>query len=100
MSNKLTENLINEIISFYKSEPMTIERVAQKFNYSNTTIIKVLKNIPKYKKTEIYNPKFNENLFEIIDSEAGAYFLGFIITDGNIFDFNSKTQKAISITQS
>ena len=100
MSKKLTENLINEIISFYKSEPMTIERVAQKFNYSNTTIIKVLKDIPKYKKTEIYNPKFNENLFETIDSEAGAYFLGFIITDGNIFDFNSKTQKAISITQS
>lgn len=100
MSKKLTEKLIDEIIAFYKSEPMTIERVAQKFNYSNTTIIKILKDIPKYKKTEIYNPKFNENLFEIIDSEASAYFLGFIITDGNVFDFNSKTQKAISITQS
>jgi len=38
---------------------------------------------------------FNENYFEVIDSEDKAYFLGFIIADGNI----SKNNNSVRIIQ-
>lgn len=39
-----------------------------------------INNIEKYKKVDKYN--FNEDYFEIIDTEDKAYFLGFILADG------------------
>ena len=100
MNKKLSEELIKEIQNYYVSNIVSIKTLSKKYAISTVTLSKVLKNIPKHSKVELKNPMFNENFFETIDSEEKAYFLGFIIADGNVFDYNSNTQKAISITQS
>lgn len=82
-----------EIISYYKSKPMTINDVALKFNYSNPTIIKILNsfNVKRYTKTKLYSPLFVDNYFETIDTEKKAYFLGLIISDGCIHSTKGKS---------
>lgn len=64
---------------------MTLKTVSERFDICIPTVIKILKNTPKYKKTIIYNPEVNERYFEIIDSDEKAYFLGLLIADGNVF---------------
>ena len=84
-SKIISEDLKNQIINFYLSEPMTLKNVADKFNLSNPTISKILKNIPKYPKAKLNNPNLREDFFKTIDNEEKAYFLGLLIADGNVF---------------
>lgn len=81
----ITNEIKDEIIEFYLSYPMTLKTVSERFDICIPTVIKILKNTPKYKKTIIYNPGVNERYFEIIDSDEKAYFLGLLIADGNVF---------------
>jgi hypothetical protein len=82
---------------------MTISDCASHCNLSSPTVIKILNEfgIERYTKVQIYNPNLDEEYFKIIDNEHKAYWLGFLITDGNIFeDKKSNRQKSISISQS
>ena len=82
---------------------MSITQLGNIVHLSNPTIIKILNEygIDRYKKAQLYNPKLDEYFFENIDNEVKAYFLGFIITDGNIYKPKSGNRQAsISITQS
>lgn len=98
-SKIITEELKQEIIKYYLSQPMTIKQVADKYNLCSPTITKILANIPKYPKAKLYNPNLKEHFFQTIDNEIAAYFLGLLITDGNVFiDRNSRRQASISIT--
>ncbi len=85
---KITDIEKQEIISYYKSSPMTENQVAEHFNISNPSVIKILSNsnTPIWNKAQIFSPNLNEHYFDNIDSEYKAYFLGLMITDGNIFD--------------
>lgn len=85
-SKIISEELKNQIVKFYLSEPMTLKRVADEFNLSNPTVGKILKDIPKYTKAKLNSPNLKENFFKIIDTEEKAYFLGLLIADGNIFE--------------
>lgn len=98
MSKIISEKLKNEIIAFYQSKPMTLKEVADRFNLSNPTIGKILKDVPRYTKAKIKNPNLDEYFFESIDSEAKAYFLGLLIADGNVFKDGTGRQASISIT--
>lgn len=100
MSRKISEELKAEIINYYLSTPMSIKAVGNKFGICNPTVSKILKDVPKYTKAQIKNPNFNENFFEDINSEYKAYFLGLLISDGNVFkkENNSNRQASISIT--
>ena len=84
-SKIITEELKQEIIEFYKSRPMAMKTVCEKFNLSSPTVGKILKDIPKYSKASIFNPELDEGFFSVIDTEAKAYFLGLLISDGNVF---------------
>ena len=99
---RLTNQDKLDIINYYQSEIMTVHDCAQYFNLCDPTIIKVLDeyNISRYRKSNIFNPNFNERFFEIIDSEAKAYYLGMIISDGNVFVPINGRQAQISISQS
>ncbi len=79
---------------------MTLDQVANKFNLCKPTISKILDayNIPRYAKAKLFNPNTNEHFFEKIDNEFSAYFLGLIISDGNVFKDNTNRQSSISIT--
>lgn len=74
-----------EIRDFYLSKPMTLTQLASHFNLSSPTVGKILGDIPRYSKARLNNPELNERFFEVIDSEEKAYFLGLLISDGNIF---------------
>lgn len=94
----ITTELKQEIINYYLSKPMTLKQVEDKYKLSHPTISKILKEIPKYTKAKINNPNMKEHFFQEINSEENAYFLGLLITDGNIFKDNTGRQASISIT--
>lgn len=94
----ITEELGQEIIKYYLSQPMTMKQVEDKYKLSHPTITKILKDIPKYTKTKINNPNMREHFFQDINEEAKAYFLGLLISDGNVFKDNTGRQASISIT--
>ena len=97
-SKIINEELKQNIINYYLSKPMTLLEVEKKFNLSHPTITTILKDIPKYPKAKIKNPALKERFFEKIDSEEKAYFLGLLISDGNVFKDNTGRQASISIT--
>ena len=95
----ISKELEQEIIEYYLSQPMTMKQVEDKYNLSHPTITKILKDVPKYSKAKMNNPEMKEHFFEKIDNENSAYFLGLLISDGNIFkDKTSGRQASISIT--
>ena len=94
----ITKELEQEIINYYLSKPMTLKQVENKFELSHPTISKILINIPKYTKAKLNNPNLKEHFFQEINNEENAYFLGLLISDGNIFKDNTGRQASISIT--
>lgn len=94
----ITEELKQEIIKYYLSQPMTIKQVENKYELSHPTITKILKGIPKYTKAKLNNPNMKEHFFQEINNETKAYFLGLLISDGNVFKDNTGRQASISIT--
>lgn len=88
-----------EIVSMYKSKPMTIKHVSIQTGVSEPSVIKVLDKyrIKRYSKAKLYSPNLVEDYFEKIDTEAKAYFLGIIITDGCIHRAKGK-QPMVCIT--
>lgn len=99
MSRKIiTEELKDEIINYYLSKPMTLKEVEDKYELSHPTISKILKNTPKYTKAKLNNPNMKEHFFQEINCEENAYFLGLLISDGNVFQDGTGRQASISIT--
>lgn len=92
-------NEINNIISEYEENGMSIVDIAKKHNVGDKQISKILKD----NDVEIFNKgKFtkkyfaDESYFENINNEYKAYFLGLLSADGNITS-NDKI-KRVSIT--
>lgn len=94
----ITSELKQEIIKYYLSQPMTMKQVEDKYELSHPTITKILKDVPRYSKAKLNNPNANERFFKNIDSEEKAYFLGLLISDGNVFKDSTGRQASISIT--
>ena len=94
----ITSELKQEIIKYYLSQPMTMKQVEDKYELSHPTVTKILKDVPRYSKAKLNNPNANERFFKNIDSEEKAYFLGLLISDGNVFKDSTGRQASISIT--
>lgn len=96
----ITDDVRRDVIDFYLSKPMTYKCVCEKFNLCEPTVMKILKDIPKYTRAKINSPNLNESIFEEINDEMSAYFLGLIISDGNVFEYNGgdRRQDSVSIT--
>lgn len=94
----ITEELKQEIIKYYLSYPMTMKQIEDKYGLSHPTMTKILKDVPKYSKAKINNPNLKEHFFQNIDEETKAYFLGLLISDGNVYKDDSGRQASISIT--
>lgn len=73
----------NEIIQMYKSG-LTGRFIAEKIKYPFWKVYKILNknNIKKRLRKDYKKYKFQENYFEIIDSQQKAYWLGFLYADG------------------
>ena len=74
----INENNKNDIIKDYLNG-LSCNEICKKYHTANTTLKKFLKenNIELKKKYTL-----NENIFNIIDSEEKAYWMGFIWCDG------------------
>lgn len=99
MSKHLSKENEIQIIEYYKTKPMTIKELCDKFNLCNVTIIKILNkyNIKRYNRTKLFSPQLDEHYFENIDNEEKAYFLGLIVSDGCIYSQNIRSSM-ITIT--
>lgn len=81
--NKLNFDLDLDIIPKY-NQGISLSKLAQEYSTTIQTLSKKLKE----RGIEIINrqnaTKFNENVFDVIDTEEKAYWLGFIFADGYI----------------
>ena len=97
MPTKITQEIIEKAINEYKNNNISIVECATNNNIGATTLTRYLKKRDiKIKKNNGNIYSYNENYFEIIDSEEKAYWLGFIAADGSIV--NNGTILEISLS--
>ena len=80
---KLTSEQILEIIDLYNNG-LSCSKIATQFGVTTVTISKHLKRNGIKVVNKQNRTKFNENIFDVIDCEEKAYWLGFIFADGYI----------------
>ena len=94
--NKLNFDLDLDIIPKY-NQGISLSKLAQEYNTTIQTLSKKLKE----RGIEIINrqnaTKFNENVFDVIDSEEKAYWLGFIFADGYISSRDYSFELSLSV---
>lgn len=78
----LSEDVISNIFKYY-NEGYSIRKLSSMFNVSRTNISLLLK-LNEYSVTQ-RKIELDEDIFEIIDSEYKAYWLGFIYADGSVY---------------
>lgn len=82
---------LKSILDLYNQGLQPIE-IGEKLGYSNSTISKYLKKVgithkrdySKHRRSRIGRHHINEDFFESIDTEAKAYFLGLMYSDGSV----------------
>ena len=90
----LTDSEKLEIINQRKIG-ITEKEISKKFDISLRQYYNLLKLNNIEQKSKLVRYKFNEDYFETIDTEDKAYFLGFIVADGNI----NKNNNSVRIIQ-
>lgn len=96
-TRKLTDEIKKEVIDLYTSDKkLSASDLARKFKLSVTTICDILKS----QKIDVINyhnlSKIDENIFNKIDTEEKAYWLGFLYADGYV----SKNRNNIELSLS
>ena len=99
MPKHISRETKEELVKYYKSKPMTVEDLANKFNISIPSTIKILNEyrIKRYTKVQLFSPDLKEDYFDNINTEEKAYFLGLIITDGCIHNTKGR-QSLVALT--
>lgn len=86
-NRKITTSSINdnfeEILDKWK-QGISICKLAKEYHLSKTIIANRLRQFGYVVKNEHTKVKFDDSMFDIIDSEEKAYWLGFLYADGNI----------------
>ena len=81
--NQLNYDIEKDILPLY-NKGYSLTSIAKKFNTNRDTLSKKLKAIGVQIVNHQNKTKFNENIFDNIDTEEKAYWLGFIFADGYI----------------
>lgn len=97
--SKYPIKIINDAVNFYiNNEKETAKTVAEKFNISSSSLAYHLlkRGVARQKgaKTKIENV----NYFDIINTEEKAYFLGWIMADGNVSIHNQQYSLKLQVT--
>lgn len=82
--SKLIINLKFAADEYLANENMNIQEICKKYNVSHSTFPKYLKEYLGIKIEKRVKANFNDTVFDFIDSEEKAYWLGFIYADGTI----------------
>lgn len=85
---ELTKKQELYLVKKYSSNELSIKQLAEKFGVSKNTISRRIKKYIKLKPVSSTNRKYsvNHNIFNIIDTEEKAYWLGILYADGSIND--------------
>lgn len=90
----MTQEHIELITKLYE-EGLSARALRQYVPYTEHTILKYLRaNGVNIRSKAGYRPPFNEHYFETIDTERKAYFLGYLMADGNVSE-RKNSQPAI-----
>lgn len=82
--NNKVNNEIDTIIKMYQ-KGLSLKAISDIYECCPNTIKKkLLQNGVRMRSRAGFKPEWNENYFETIDTEFKAYFLGFLMTDGNV----------------
>ena len=99
MNRESKEQIIKEAMYEYINasiENKSLTKISEKYGITR----KVLTNRLKKAGYEIINyqnrVRFNENIFDSIDTEEKAYWLGFIFADGNISSIGNRLEIRLS----
>lgn len=74
----------NDVIQKYTQENKSCQKIANEYNVSFSTISMILEKYNIKRDNTYFNKKLQNDYFSKIDTYDKAYFLGFLITDGNI----------------
>ena len=90
----------NRILDLYSNEKLSISKIAKIFSVSDSTIHRVLiekKYSPRTNREQALKYIFNEQYFDIIDTENKAYWLGYICADATIYNKTSTDSGTLKI---
>lgn len=90
--HNIEEYNVGDIISKYKNG-YSVNKIEKETGVYRNKILEILKhkNINKISDSKRVNPNLNEDFFEEINTKEKAYWLGWLITDGNIDKHNKIT---------
>lgn len=95
--NQLNFDLQKDIIPLVE-QGISLTKIAKLFSTNRNTLSRHLKNAG----VEVINhqniSKFNEHVFDVIDTEEKAYWLGFIYADGYISNITNKHEYSFEIS--
>ena len=93
--SKLIINLKYAADEYLANEDLNIKEICEKYNVSHSTFPKYLKEYLGIKIEKRVKSNFNDKIFDVIDTEEKAYWLGFIYADGYISSTPLKKGKKI-----
>lgn len=91
--SKLIINLKYAADEYLANENINIQEICKKYNVSHSTFPKYLKEYLGIKIEKRVKSDFNDKIFDSIDTEEKAYWLGFIFADGYISSSPLKKEK-------
>ena len=101
MKRNVPSNFVSEIYNDYFIENLTTGKIAKKYDLKQVSIQKHIKS--KYGLKSISQGmnknRLNLTIFDDIDCEWKAYFLGWIITDGNVYTGARKNTISLCIKE-
>jgi hypothetical protein len=98
----IPDDLIEEIISDYLENGKSILQLAKDYGINHYRIRRMFKKLGVKIRGNSFNSrkyKYNENFFDVIDTEEKAYWLGFIYADGYITKRGNTYQLGIALSR-
>lgn len=93
-----TNEFWNEISNRYLTEKISLTKLAKEYKIDRRTLSKRFKEMGIDVINNQNTVKFNESVFDSIDTEQKAYWLGFIYADGYISNPNAKYKNVFELS--
>lgn len=97
---KYTNDFLKQIMNRYLNEKISLTKLGKEYNVDRRTLSSHFKQMGINVINRQNEVKFNEHVFDKIDTEEKAYWLGFIYADGYISSESSKYKNVFELSLS